>query len=291
MCGNPKRISTTEVTQTLSETTGLSCQTQWKPKAYQHHRSDPDTIRNQWNSLFDFATIHAYSCWQYLQKEDGRSHSIIKITTYIPQGFTWSFVDIPSAWASSRKLWHTSQNLPPGSAGLWRQVWRKCQQSMRCSVQSLHLLHQLLRVLRRTSSNLHTCPSQWQLGSILWSQPLPEEPAILLSTWRTCEASGVFNATLTSFFMGLATTVSPLSHIPGLVVNGRTIRRSSNCIIPFRIWAQLLWFILSTLTSVCHCTCHGSRRWVRQSLTTTLSLSTIHQTSFRCFLHETLQLS
>ena len=68
LCGNPRRVSTTKVTQTLSETTGLWCQIQWNPKAYQHHRSDPDTIRNQWNSSFDIATTHAYSCWQYLQK-------------------------------------------------------------------------------------------------------------------------------------------------------------------------------------------------------------------------------
>ena len=47
----------------------------------------------------------------------------------------------------------------------------------------------------------------------VWLQILksatPGGTAILLSTWRTCEVSGVFTATLTSFFMGLATTVSP----------------------------------------------------------------------------------
>ena len=34
---------------------------------------------------------------------------------------------------------------------------------------------------------------------------------------------------------------------------GCSDRRSPNCCIPFRIWAQLLWFILTTLGSIVHC--------------------------------------
>ena len=54
------------------------------------------------------------------------------------------------------------------------------------------------------------------------------------------------------FLHGLCNHGFTLSHIPGLVGNGRATRRLPNRVIPFRFGAKLLWIILSTLGSITH---------------------------------------